>query len=78
MECLQIEPDDVPVVLCDRVGRQLRIICPFCGKFHYHGAGGGEGHRVAHCGTTAASARGYVLRLRTVTDRERSHNGTIA
>lgn len=68
MECHQIEADDVPVVLCDRVGRQLRIICPFCGKFHYHGAGGGEGHRVAHCATKGASTRGYVLELRSRLD----------
>ena len=27
---------------------QLKVWCPFCDKWHYHGYP--EGHRVAHCG----------------------------
>ena len=25
------------------------VNCPFCEQKHKHGAGGGSGHRVAHC-----------------------------
>ena len=33
----------------------LQVLCPHCGKIHFHGGGSGEnaadylGHRVAHC-----------------------------
>jgi hypothetical protein len=36
--------------------RQIKVWCPYCGKYHFHGCGTrdggpdlGEGHRVAHC-----------------------------
>lgn len=30
---------------------RVYIVCPYCGRIHIHGAGGGdyEGHRVEHC-----------------------------
>ncbi len=28
----------------------LRVLCPYCGKWHIHGVKAGSGHRVAHCG----------------------------
>jgi len=42
-----------PIVTARRVGDQLVIDCPYCGRKHRHGAGArpgdGDGHRVAHC-----------------------------
>lgn len=51
-------------------GRQVRVLCPFCKRRHYHGAASG-GHRIAHCGRG-----GYVLALTestTTTERTRCH-----
>jgi hypothetical protein len=28
-----------------------RVICPFCGRAHFHGMSGGLGHRVPDCAT---------------------------
>lgn len=36
-----------------REGKSLKIVCPFCGKVHSHGAAV-LGHRVAHCDPTQA------------------------
>lgn len=42
---------------------QIVVICPFCGKKHYHGGGNGPephlGGRAAHC--LNGPPRGYVL-----------------
>jgi hypothetical protein len=58
----------VPVVLCKPInfgeGARWRFWCPFCRKYHTHGAA--PGHRVAHCHTEegyAAWPEGYELRL---------------
>lgn len=36
---------------------QIYVVCPFCGKIHVHGAGGGKytGSRLAHCTDEAVS-----------------------
>lgn len=33
------------------------VACPYCGRRHEHG--GGEGHRVAHCGGSG----GYIVKI---------------
>ncbi len=38
-----------PQVVARKVGRHLVVICPHCQEDHRHGAGGGYGHRLAHC-----------------------------
>ena len=45
-----------PHVEAHRCGVQVRVMCPYCGREHYHGAAV-LGHRLAHCGARA----GYVL-----------------
>ena len=54
-----------PVMLCEPVeGAQWRFWCPYCVRWHYHGAG--PGHRTAHCfglGDLDPWPAGYVLRL---------------
>jgi hypothetical protein len=43
---------------------QVEFFCPYCTKYHRHGAAGGdfEGHRTAHClGETPLSKTGYYL-----------------
>jgi len=47
----------IPRVPAELVDGQLRFRCPWCGTFHYHGAGDPDdgrkypryGHRVEHC-----------------------------
>ena len=61
--------DKVPVTLARLVrGQWVVQKCPYCGKKHYHGAGGKRdnpltflGHRVAHCFGPNADNRGYIL-----------------
>lgn len=49
-----------PLVEARQKGGLLIIArCPFCGKRHVHGAGGGYGHRVSHC--IGFETPGYVL-----------------
>jgi hypothetical protein len=43
-------PDRPPAVLATVEGRLLRVKCPHCQREHFHGAGGGAGLRLAHCG----------------------------
>ncbi len=55
---------NLPVVLCESVSAATwRFWCPFCRKYHTHGAG--EGHRAAHCINLASPfvATGYLVRL---------------
>lgn len=56
---------DTPIVEARREGDQLVIVCPHCGKKHYHGAGlnvgDGDGHRAPHC-TNGNMYSGYILR----------------
>ena len=40
---------DTPVLKGYIDGPHFIVWCPLCVKWHYHGAEGGEGHRVAHC-----------------------------
>ena len=47
-----------PPLLAYPCGSQVRVLCPYCGRWHYHGAAV-LGHRVAHCGAGA----GYMLVL---------------
>lgn len=59
----------IPIVDARRTrnGRQLEIVCPFCGEKHLHGAvspqvGAGNGHRLAHClKRTEQNDKGYIL-----------------
>jgi hypothetical protein len=46
-----------------RRGNQLVVICPHCRREHYHGADGGDGHRLGHCADDRSPYRrsGYVL-----------------
>ncbi|MGI5408692.1 hypothetical protein ACQEV9_18100 [Streptomyces chartreusis] len=51
-----------PTVIARREGDDLVVICPHCGEKHRHGAGGGYGHRIAHCsGRGTPAGRGYFL-----------------
>jgi hypothetical protein len=60
------EQEFVPVLLAQDHGEtQLKVWCPYCVQFHYHGRGGGEGHRVAHCDPDSCSPfidTGYIIR----------------
>jgi hypothetical protein len=60
----------LPVVLCEKVAPSRpgevwtwKFWCPFCARYHTHGAG--YGHRVAHCGDHRSPfyETGYVLKL---------------
>ena len=47
-------PIDDPIVVATRCnGKTLQIVCPHCGRRHWHGAGDATGiylgHRLAHC-----------------------------
>lgn len=53
----------VPTFICERHGNnQVRFWCPFCHKYHYHGAT--EGHRVAHCTKGPMQETGYYLEFK--------------
>jgi hypothetical protein len=53
-------PAGLPAYPCDD-GRQLRVWCDACNRWHYHGAAV-AGHRVAHCCPDSPHrAAGYVL-----------------
>lgn len=56
-------PKKYHVLLAEPVpdGKGWRAWCPFCIKFHFHGAM--EGHRVAHCASAQSpfSEKGYFL-----------------
>jgi len=54
-------PDRLPAYPCED-GAQVRVWCPYCNAWHYHGAGT-LGHRVAHCHNVDSPylATGYVL-----------------
>lgn len=59
----------VPRITCRQAGPHLvfSVRCPYCGRRHYHGAGGGFGPRVAHCPDLAPGRpvpgreNGYIL-----------------
>jgi excisionase family DNA binding protein len=64
---LQTEPvieydGDYPVIPCKKVGSELIFLtpCPYCGRKHTHGAGGGGGHRAAHCPDEIKQGRKYI------------------
>jgi len=65
--------ETIPVLLAeDHMTSQLKVWCPFCVQFHFHGARGGEGHRVAHCDPDSGSPfrdTGYIIR-KTIPRRE--------
>lgn len=50
-----------PSFVCERRGASWRFWCPYCNRYHYHGAAGGPGHRVAHCIKGPLKATGYCL-----------------
>lgn len=54
----------MPVFLCDKVGSTWQFWCPFCLKYHTHGAV--RGHRVAHCiaQNSPFIETGYILESR--------------
>ena len=49
----------------------LMFWCPFCKRWHLHGAG--EGHRAAHCFNEESplDKRGYVLKALTKTEMKK-------
>lgn len=49
MESIAKEGVNYPVLKADKNGR---VLCPFCQQRHKHGRGGGNGHRVADCGSS--------------------------
>jgi hypothetical protein len=57
----------VPVFVATEVAEnpsQVEFFCPYCIKYHRHGAGSGdfEGHRSAHCTfETPLTKTGYAL-----------------
>jgi hypothetical protein len=54
---------NIPIIVCEEYNGQWRFWCPFCKKWHYHGAE--PGHRVAHCGSDSPFREtGYILRLK--------------
>ncbi len=57
------DEDGRPIVEATQKGEQLVIICPYCGKKHWHGLG--DGHRIAHCINPTEKARslGYILKV---------------
>ena len=54
--------DEIPTVNCYVRGGQYVFVCEECGDRHYHGLGGGEGHRSSHCTVEGAYPRGYNLK----------------
>jgi hypothetical protein len=61
----------IPVVLCEVVApsrlhgvESWQFWCPFCARYHTHGAA--RGHRVAHCSDSSSPfyKTGYVLKLK--------------
>jgi hypothetical protein len=69
------EKEFTPFVEVDRNGDELSFWCPFCLRYHYHGAGGepsrrggflNYGHRVAHCVSPRSPFRatGYYLKAK--------------
>lgn len=46
METVEIKGVKYLKVFANKKGE---VKCPFCNDLHTHGAGGGNGHRVAHC-----------------------------
>jgi hypothetical protein len=61
----EIKPDHIPDVLAViDIGRtQYIVLCPFCGKKHLHGAGGGLGLRISHCRDRAVGDYNLVAAL---------------
>jgi len=59
--------DPIPTLEATIVGTQLEVWCAHCRAHHYHGAGGGEGHRGAHCSDPSSPYRatGYYITLAT-------------
>jgi len=44
---MRFTKDGIPVLKGFLTETHLRVWCPYCRAFHYHGKG--EGHRAAHC-----------------------------
>lgn len=61
---MQVREDQITVLpaALSPDGKSLIIWCEHCNKNHWHGAGGGYGHRVAHCFEGPYMHGGYVLR----------------
>lgn len=55
----------IPILLAyPNTDNQVKVWCPFCRAWHYHGAL--NGHRVAHCGHDSGSPfveTGYFIRV---------------
>jgi hypothetical protein len=62
MRPLRFEPG-YPVLIAEPTsdGIYLRVWCPWCRQFHYHGLAGGEGHCAAHCADGPLKTRGYYI-----------------
>lgn len=57
--------NDLPVLLCREVREKSGLLlwecwCPYCKRFHTHGAE--AGHRVAHCDSGPFRDTGYILK----------------
>lgn len=62
--------DDIPILkgFLTSDEKQVEVWCPFCKKYHLHGADEGlkkgiKSHRVAHCFDSPLSRTGYFLQL---------------
>ncbi len=57
--------DGTPILLARRKEGRLHVWCDHCRQAHWHGIGGGSGHRAAHCLDPASPYRltGYLLKV---------------
>lgn len=59
----------IPIFRAEQAGSQWKVWCPYCSKYHVHGAG--EGHVCAHCPDGPLRATGYYLLPPKERDNER-------
>lgn len=70
------EPPQLAAYRLEGAPGVLVVWCDWCRRWHQHGAGGGGGHRVAHCAHRGGPYRdGYVLRVRGTRTLEQLRGG---
>lgn len=57
-------------------GKQVKVWCPFCRKWHYHGADEGMrkrkgSHRVGHCHHVGSGFRGTGYYIRIINEKDK-------